>query len=132
MSCVFLFFFYTFNLLCLFFFFFQAEDGIRDRTVTGVQTCALPICTADRRRTAPTPTIDPVMACVVLTGTPNCVAVRSAMAAPVSAAKPPTGWSLVIFEPIVWMMRQPPDSVPRPMAVCAARITHTGIEKVLR
>jgi len=26
------------------FFFFQAEDGIRDRDVTGVQTCALPIC----------------------------------------------------------------------------------------
>src|SRR5207248_7008526 len=26
-----------------FIFFFQAEDGIRDRTVTGVQTCALPI-----------------------------------------------------------------------------------------
>src|SRR3989449_1539722 len=28
---------------CLFFFFFQAEDGIRDVAVTGVQTCALPI-----------------------------------------------------------------------------------------
>src|SRR2546430_10339625 len=28
------------------FFFFQAEDGIRDLTVTGVQTCALPICHA--------------------------------------------------------------------------------------
>src|SRR5699024_11870611 len=27
-----------------FFFFFQAEDGIRARNVTGVQTCALPIC----------------------------------------------------------------------------------------
>src|SRR5699024_9718198 len=27
----------------VFFFFFQAEDGIRDRNVTGVQTCALPI-----------------------------------------------------------------------------------------
>src|SRR5690606_33243808 len=27
-----------------FFFFFQAEDGIRDFHVTGVQTCALPIC----------------------------------------------------------------------------------------
>src|SRR4051794_41198457 len=27
-----------------FFFFFQAEDGIRDGRVTGVQTCALPIC----------------------------------------------------------------------------------------
>src|SRR5688572_32743938 len=33
---MFLFFFF-------FFFFFQAEDGIRDLTVTGVQTCALPI-----------------------------------------------------------------------------------------
>src|SRR5437867_258486 len=30
------------------FFFFQAEDGIRDRTVTGVQTCALPICRGGR------------------------------------------------------------------------------------
>src|SRR3989441_7761828 len=28
------------------FFFFQAEDGIRDKLVTGVQTCALPICPA--------------------------------------------------------------------------------------
>src|SRR5438034_3845572 len=28
----------------VFFFFFQAEDGIRDHCVTGVQTCALPIC----------------------------------------------------------------------------------------
>src|SRR5439155_6392176 len=28
----------------LLFFFFQAEDGIRDGHVTGVQTCALPIC----------------------------------------------------------------------------------------
>src|SRR2546430_4478453 len=36
---------YTINQL---FFFFQAEDGIRDLTVTGVQTCALPIW---RRRT---------------------------------------------------------------------------------
>src|SRR2546430_10107008 len=30
----------------LIFFFFQAEDGIRDLTVTGVQTCALPIFSA--------------------------------------------------------------------------------------
>src|SRR2546430_7564868 len=29
--------------VCLCSFFFQAEDGIRDLTVTGVQTCALPI-----------------------------------------------------------------------------------------
>src|SRR5207302_6395283 len=32
------------NDLLFFFFFFQAEDGIRDFHVTGVQTCALPIC----------------------------------------------------------------------------------------
>src|SRR5687768_17621301 len=38
----------------VFFFFFQAEDGIRDVAVTGVQTCALPIyeglCQARRFR----------------------------------------------------------------------------------
>src|SRR5256886_8801990 len=33
--------------VCFFFFFFQAEDGIRDLTVTGVQTCALPISIPD-------------------------------------------------------------------------------------
>src|SRR5207245_8209887 len=31
------------SIRCIFIFFFQAEDGIRDATVTGVQTCALPI-----------------------------------------------------------------------------------------
>src|SRR2546429_1250576 len=34
---------YNDSVLYLFFFFFQAEDGIRDVAVTGVQTCALPI-----------------------------------------------------------------------------------------
>src|SRR5688572_32307315 len=33
----------------LYIFFFQAEDGIRDLTVTGVQTCALPILLRNRR-----------------------------------------------------------------------------------
>src|SRR5437762_9406777 len=36
-----------------FFFFFQAEDGIRDTSVTGVQTCALPIWLQPRRRPVP-------------------------------------------------------------------------------
>src|ERR1035437_4582816 len=36
--------------MCCVFFFFQAEDGIRDIGVTGVQTCALPICQAERSR----------------------------------------------------------------------------------
>src|SRR5439155_7340325 len=58
--CLFYFFF--------FFFFFQAEDGIRDGHVTGVQTCALPICFT-------------ATALVLLTGvrrgTGRCVAGRS-------------------------------------------------------
>src|SRR5207245_7581382 len=37
-------------------FFNQAEDGIRDATVTGVQTCALPICS---RKTRKSPGISP-------------------------------------------------------------------------
>src|SRR2546421_5137425 len=37
------FYFVSIDLRFLFFFFFQAEDGIRDLIVTGVQTCALPI-----------------------------------------------------------------------------------------
>src|SRR5437879_9929773 len=46
---------YTFSSAALrvriifFFFFFQAEDGIRDTSVTGVQTCALPIYDRQRR-----------------------------------------------------------------------------------
>src|SRR2546430_11589415 len=35
------------------FFFFQAEDGIRDLTVNGVQTCALPIFSAAHRLHVP-------------------------------------------------------------------------------
>src|SRR5207248_4852845 len=73
--CVFFFFF---------FFFFQAEDGIRDRTVTGVQTCALPISgPADielptRQRMEPG---EPVRGCPPGEGisgiVPTAVAVRS-------------------------------------------------------
>src|SRR5438093_8730628 len=42
---MFCFVFFFSNAVCFscFFFFFQAEDGIRDWSVTGVQTCALPI-----------------------------------------------------------------------------------------
>src|SRR3990170_5831446 len=36
------------------YFFFQAEDGIRDDLVTGVQTCALPICPGGGRHMSPT------------------------------------------------------------------------------
>src|SRR5260221_10657358 len=43
MSCFFI--IHTLIINVSFFFFFQAEDGIRDHCVTGVQTCALPIST---------------------------------------------------------------------------------------
>src|SRR2546430_17728752 len=45
-----------------FFFFFQAEDGIRDLTVTGVQTCDLPISKGDGWRAGDR---DPVWVAVV-------------------------------------------------------------------
>src|SRR2546425_12620895 len=37
----------------IYFFFFQAEDGIRDKLVTGVQTCALPIYEEGKNTVAP-------------------------------------------------------------------------------
>src|SRR5215475_5230299 len=48
----FFFFFYGWDSCLFFFFFFQAEDGIRDFHVTGVQTCALPISPGSRRSAA--------------------------------------------------------------------------------
>src|SRR5271167_646318 len=41
-------------------FFFQAEDGIRDRNVTGVQTCALPIFESGTPASTPKPISSPV------------------------------------------------------------------------
>src|SRR5260221_7839897 len=57
----------------IYFFFFQAEDGIRDHCVTGVQTCALPIsCSAiscDFKRSS---AIVPLITCVA--GSPSLTA----------------------------------------------------------
>src|SRR2546422_6306351 len=39
--------------ILMFFFFFQAEDGIRDVAVTGVQTCALPISAGGTKQQPP-------------------------------------------------------------------------------
>src|SRR2546426_2314581 len=56
----------------MFFFFFQAEDGIRDYKVTGVQTCALPIFPADSGQAAlafiATPTMDSLTRAFALEG----------------------------------------------------------------
>src|SRR5258706_10566219 len=43
-----------------FFFFFQAEDGIRDWSVTGVQTCALPISHLGREACPLNTFLDPI------------------------------------------------------------------------
>src|SRR5438046_5892508 len=43
LACFYSFYVIVMLILFFFFFFFQAEDGIRDWSVTGVQTCALPI-----------------------------------------------------------------------------------------
>src|ERR1700730_6678837 len=82
--------------------------------------------TADTLCAAPTPTIDPVMVCVVETGMPNQVAAKTVIAPPVSAQNPCTGVSRVILEPIVCTMRQPPNSVPRPMAAWQVITTQNG------
>src|SRR5271169_5890815 len=69
---------------------------------------ATPQRTAERRWVVPTPTMAPVMVWVVLTGIPARAVPKRVMAPAVSAQKPPTGLSLVIFEPMVCTMRQPP------------------------
>src|SRR2546422_1616235 len=48
------------------FFFLQAEDGIRDVAVTGVQTCALPISGCERPKGIAPPPCEPLPASVVL------------------------------------------------------------------
>src|SRR5438309_8429609 len=83
--------------------------------------------TADNRVVEPTPAIALVIVCVVDTGIPEKVAPKIVIAPAVSAQNPPTGLNFVIFEPIVWTMRQPPDSVPKAMAAWAARTTYKGI-----
>src|SRR5437773_5620106 len=62
------------------FFFFQAEDGIRDRDVTGVQTCALPISR------------------VILAGLPLCPCSPCAWRTPESAVKVEKKQRLLTFE----------------------------------
>src|SRR5450830_1408022 len=78
---------------------------------------ATPQRTADILCGAPTPTMAPVMVCVVEIGTPRALAMNRVMAPPVSAQKPPTGLSFVILWPMVLTMRQPPNRVPKLIAV---------------
>ena len=87
---------------------------------------ATPQRTADIFCAEPTPTMAPVMVWVVDTGTPSALAMNRVMAPPVSAQKPPTGFNLVIFWPMVLTMRQPPNKVPKLIAVYQPTTTHSG------
>src|ERR1041384_1376534 len=82
--------------------------------------------TAETLRAAPTPTIDPVIVCVVDTGMPRYVAPNSVIAPPVSAQKPCIGVRRVIFDPIVFTMRHPPISVPSAIAIWQVITTQNG------
>src|SRR5260370_26282742 len=87
---------------------------------------ATPQRTADTRFDAPTPMMLAEITCVVLTGAPKWVATRITVAPAVSAAKPLMGRSLIILWPIVFMIRQPPEAVPRPIATAQLTITQMG------
>src|SRR6266700_5593831 len=93
----------------------KAAPGIV-RTQAQTMRRATPHLTAESLRVEPTPTIAPVIVCVVDTGIPASVAPNRAIAPAVSAQNPPTGLSFVIFEPIVCTIRQPPERVPSAIA----------------
>src|SRR2546430_7354882 len=78
----------------MFFFFFQAEDGIRDLTVTGVQTCALPILKLPCARRA--------------TSTGGCAISRSSRS-PCSPAPPPR-WRACVPSRTTWTRAGSPRS----------------------
>src|ERR1700704_4619725 len=85
--------------------------------------------TAETRRAAPTPTMAPVMVCVVETGPPSKVAMNSVAAPPVSAQNPCIGVSFVIRNPMVRTILQPPISVPSAIAAWHDSTTQNGTEK---
>ena len=70
--------------------------------------------------------MQPVMVWVVETGMPSQVAANSVIEPPVSAQNPCIGVSRVIFEPIVFTMRQPPTSVPSPIIAWQVITTQNG------
>src|SRR5262245_47816107 len=83
--------------------------------------------TAESRLAAPAPTIDPDITCVVLSGMPTCEAARITAAPDACAANPCGGSILMIREPIVRTIRQPPKYVPSAIALAEATTTQTGI-----
>src|SRR5882762_9259752 len=73
--------------------------------------------TADNRLVAPTPMIEPVIVCVVLTGTPSFSERKRVSAPAVSALTPSSGVTFVILVPMVFTIFHPPLIVPSAIAV---------------
>lgn len=73
--------------------------------------------TAESLLVAPTPMMEPVMVCVVLTGIFKFSVRNRVMAPAVSAATPSKGVTFVIRVPIVFIIFQPPLIVPAAIAV---------------
>src|SRR5689334_10662011 len=118
-------------------FFFQADDGIRDGTVTGVQTCALPICTtqaaleasanaeanAKAKVSVPQPVDvppgdDAKAASSIIVDMPLAPAPSEATAPQPTAAEPtaaePTAAELTAPEPIAPQSTAPQSTAPEP------------------
>src|SRR5699024_11832079 len=73
---------------CVVAYVFQADDGIRDRNVTGVQTCALPISSGAESRFARTATVVMLPCSRTITGAQiTCAASGMAVACPSSPAR---------------------------------------------
>ena len=88
-----------------------AETGIV-KTQAQIKLTVIPQRTAETRFVKPVPIIDPVIVCVVLTGTFKCSVKYNVSAPAVSAATPSNEVTFVIFEPIVFTIFHPPLSVP--------------------
>lgn len=81
-----------------------------------IKLMVTPQRTAETLFTTPTPTIDPVMVCVVETGIPKCSVIPKVTAPAPSAATPSSAVTLVIFDPIVFTIFHPPLMVPNDIA----------------
>src|SRR5437762_13169598 len=69
-------------------FFFQAEDGIRDTSVTGVQTCALPILTMSPAQTPPSVRASAMTAVRNANCVPACAGSHERMSSATNGAVP--------------------------------------------
>src|SRR2546430_12074089 len=77
--------------ICVGFFFFQAEDGIRDLTVTGVQTCALPISLRSGQADEISRALDELQQAYSAAGASLYAAQRGAGGGPAPGAEQPSG-----------------------------------------